>query len=511
MDMTEAIEKTVVKPEQFLMSKNNIKQILDSADMGIWRITLCDGQHPRMNASGKMLELLGLDKDCQTSEEEIYDAWHSRICPEALASVEKSVSVMSRGERDENTYAWNHPTLGVRYVRCGGIATKQEDGTTVLDGYHYDVTEQVQEQMEKNLVVNSLANAFVCLFYIDVKKDWYTSYLNNFPDATQYIPKNGKASEALEILVNSFCLPSEVEKAKEFFDLSTIDEHLHDKNSITAEFRGLRIEWAQVTLIVSDRYEDGTVRHLVATVKDISQRMKNELERLEELKENINANRSKTMMIQNMTHEIRTPLNAMFGFAQLLSMPEGCLSDAQKTEYFNYIFNSFNMLTMLIDDVLDISDAEHGNYRIVKSAVQVNGVCRNALQMAEMRLPAGVKMYFTSEVGDDYAIESDARRIQQLLLNYLTNACKHTRQGEIHLHVSLSENPGHLTFSVTDTGEGIPKDMRKDIFLRYKKANAGVQGSGIGLHICNVISSKLGGEIKLDESYETGARFLFIL
>lgn len=509
--MTEVIRHIETKPEQFLMSMFSIKQVLESAAMGIWSITLCEGQHPRMNASGKMLELLGMDRDIQTSEEEIYDTWHSRICPEALASVEASISVMLRGERDENTYAWNHPTLGVRYVRCGGVASKQEDGTTVIDGYHYDVTDQMLEQMEKNLVVNSLANVFVCLFYIDVRRDWYTSYLNNFPNATQYIPKTGKASKALRVLVNSLCLPSEKEKAKEFFELSTLDERLNDKNSISTKFQGELIDWVQVTFIVSDRNEDGTVRHIVATIKDITLRMKNEMERLEELKRNINANRSKTMMIQNMTHEIRTPLNAMFGFAQLLSMPEGCLSTEQKTEYFNYIFNSFNMLTMLIDDVLDISDAEHGNYRIVKSEFQVNGVCRNALQMAEMRLPAGVKMYFTSDLDDSYTIESDARRIQQLLLNYLTNACKHTRQGEIHLHVSVSENPGHLTFSVTDTGEGIPKDMRKDIFLRYKKANAGVQGSGIGLHICNIISSKLGGEIKLDESYDAGARFLFIL
>lgn len=509
--MTEVIRHIETKPEQFLMSKFSIKQVLESAAMGIWSITLSEGQHPRMNASGKMLELLGMDRDIQTSAEEIYDTWHSRICPEALASVEASISVMLRGERDENTYAWNHPTLGVRYVRCGGVASKQEDGTTVIDGYHYDVTDQMLEQMEKNLVVNSLANVFVCLFYIDVRRDWYTSYHNNFLNATQYIPKTGKASKALRVLVNSLCHPSEKEKAKEFFELSTLDERLNDKNSISAKFQGILIDWVQVTFIVSDRNEDGTVRHIVATIKDITLRMKNEMERLEELKRNINANRSKTMMIQNMTHEIRTPLNAMFGFAQLLSMPEGCLSTEQKTEYFNYIFNSFNMLTMLIDDVLDISDAEHGNYRIVKSEFQVNGVCRNALQMAEMRLPAGVKMYFTSDLDDSYTIESDARRIQQLLLNYLTNACKHTRQGEIHLHVSVSENPGHLTFSVTDTGEGIPKDMRKDIFLRYKKANAGVQGSGIGLHICNIISSKLGGEIKLDESYDAGARFLFIL
>ena len=509
--MTEAIEYTATQPEQFLMSKSSIKQVLESAAMGIWRITLCEGRHPRMNASGKMLELLGMDRDSQTSEEEIYDTWHSRICPEALASVEESLRVMLHGERDENTYAWNHPTLGVRYVRCGGVACKQEDGTIVIDGYHYDVTDQVQEQQEKNLVVNSLANVYACLFYIDVKRNWYTSYLNNFPNATKYIPKKGNVSKAIRVFINCLCLPSEKEKAKEFFDYSTLDERLRDKNSVSAQFQGVLIDWVQVTFIVSDRNEDGTIRHLVATIKDITLRMKNEMERLEELKQNINANRSKTMMIQNMTHEIRTPLNAMFGFAQLLSMPEGCISNEQKTEYFNYIFNSFNMLTMLIDDVLDISDAEHGNYRIVKNSFQVNGVCRNAMQMAEMRLPAGVKMYFTSDLGDDHTIDSDARRIQQLLLNYLTNACKHTHEGEIHLHVSVSENPGHLTFSVTDTGEGIPKNMRKDIFLRYKKGNAGVQGSGIGLHICNIIASKLGGEIKLDESYDTGARFLFIL
>lgn len=169
------------------------------------------------------------------------------------------------------------------------------------------------------------------------------------------------------------------------------------------------------------------------------------------------------------------------------------------------------MLSMLIDDVMDITDAEHGNYRIQKTRFEVNRVCRNALQMAETRLYDGVKMYFTTEVADDYTIESDDRRIQQLLVNILTNACKHTQKGEIRLHLSTTENPGHLTFSVTDTGEGIPENMRKDIFERYKKGNDSVQGSGIGLHICSTIAEKLDAVIKLDESYTDGARFLFIL
>ncbi|WP_337387160.1 sensor histidine kinase [Prevotella sp.] len=79
------------------------------------------------------------------------------------------------------------------------------------------------------------------------------------------------------------------------------------------------------------------------------------------------------------------------------------------------------------------------------------------------------------------------------------------------MHLSTTETPGRLTFSVTDTGDGIPVGQAKEIFKRYKKANNLVQGSGLGLHICCTIARKLGAEIKLDESYKDGARFLMIL
>lgn len=169
------------------------------------------------------------------------------------------------------------------------------------------------------------------------------------------------------------------------------------------------------------------------------------------------------------------------------------------------------MLSMLIDDVLDVADAEHGNYRVENGRFAVNEMCRNAMLMADMRRHANVNMYFTSDVADDYFIESDSRRIQQVLVNFLTNACKHTVQGEIHLHLSTTETPGRLTFSVTDTGTGIPPEMAKDIFERYKKLDDNVQGSGLGLHICSIIADRLGAEVKLDQTYTQGARFLFIL
>ena len=114
-------------------------------------------------------------------------------------------------------------------------------------------------------------------------------------------------------------------------------------------------------------------------------------------------------------------------------------------------------------------------------------------------------------VDDSYTILTDANRLQQVLINYLTNAEKHTDRGEIHLHCSLTENPGKLTFSVTDTGCGIPESEREHIFERFKKLDLFKQGTGLGLNICRIIAMRLNAEAKLDVNYHQGARFLFIL
>ncbi|MCR5139803.1 MAG: ATP-binding protein [Bacteroidaceae bacterium] len=101
--------------------------------------------------------------------------------------------------------------------------------------------------------------------------------------------------------------------------------------------------------------------------------------------------------------------------------------------------------------------------------------------------------------------------MQQVLTNFLTNACKHTSKGEIHLHLSLSENPGNVTFSVTDTGTGVPADQAEAIFERFTKLDSFKQGTGLGLAICRMIAEILHGEVKLDTTYTAGgARFVFI-
>lgn len=223
------------------------------------------------------------------------------------------------------------------------------------------------------------------------------------------------------------------------------------------------------------------------------------------------ADRMKTYFIQNMSHEIRTPLNAIVGFSQLLADPNMPLDDEEKTEFSSLVQHNSELLTTLVNDILDLSALQSGKYTMNLAPHYCNEMCRVVLSTVIHRKPEEVKLYYTSDVPDDFQIITDQQRLQQVLINFLTNAEKHTEEGEIHLHCSLTENPDKITFSVTDTGTGIPADKLDSVFERFKKLDEFKQGSGLGLNICRIIAERLNGEVKVDKNYSGGARFLFVL
>ena len=216
--------------------------------------------------------------------------------------------------------------------------------------------------------------------------------------------------------------------------------------------------------------------------------------------------------LQNMSHDIRTPMNAICGFSQILCNRQirEMLSEEEISEYGVIIQSNTDLLSTLVNDILDISDMESGKYRMNIGICNVNDVCRKAISTVKYRCPDGVNMYMTTDVDDAYTIESDTKRVEQVIMNYLTNAEKHTESGEIHVHVSLDENPGMVTFSVTDTGEGVLPENAERIFGRFEKFNTIKGGTGLGLPICRKIATQVGGEAKLDITHQgKGARFIF--
>ena len=226
----------------------------------------------------------------------------------------------------------------------------------------------------------------------------------------------------------------------------------------------------------------------------------------------IQADAAKTRFVQNMSHEVRTPLNAIVGFSQLLSLPDGSFSPEEKDEFAGHIINNTKMLTMLLDDILNTTAMDSGNYRIQYEEGECGFMGQAAISSAEHRLQPGVTMRYEQDFEGPFTFKTDPRRVQQILINLLTNSCKHTTEGEIVLKCSLSENPGEVSFSVTDTGSGVPADQAEKIFERFAKLNEFVQGTGLGLSICRDIAGRMGGRVYLDTTYKKGgARFVFVL
>jgi signal transduction histidine kinase len=221
------------------------------------------------------------------------------------------------------------------------------------------------------------------------------------------------------------------------------------------------------------------------------------------------ADRMKTVFVQNMSHEIRTPLNAIVGFSAVLTDPSFNLPQEERKDLGDRIAQNSDLLTTLINDILDLSNLESGKYMMELAPVAVNSIVSNAIDTVMYRKPADVNLHFDSDAADDFMINTDAMRVQQVIINFLTNAEKNTDHGEITLHCSVKEHPGFVTFSVEDTGIGVPPEEAEHIFERFAKLDNFKQGSGLGLSICSVISDRLGGHVFLDTTYKGGARFVF--
>lgn len=222
-------------------------------------------------------------------------------------------------------------------------------------------------------------------------------------------------------------------------------------------------------------------------------------------------NRMKTAFIQNMSHEIRTPLNSIVGFSQVITDPDMKISPEEAQDYSRLIQRNSEQLTTLVNNLLSLSDLESNEYAIHTNIYSCNEICRESISAVTYRKPENVRLYYTSEVSDDYLIYTDSQLVRRVLINLLTNSEKHTTEGEIHLHCSLTEFPSNITFSVIDTGCGIPADRIASIFKRFEKLDPFEQGTGLGLNICRIIAERLNGEVRLDTDCTQGTRFLFIL
>ena len=242
-----------------------------------------------------------------------------------------------------------------------------------------------------------------------------------------------------------------------------------------------------------------------------TKRLKDELEvseaALREAKDRAEeSNRLKSAFLANMSHEIRTPLNAIVGFSDVLSAGDTAIDDQRG--YFEIIKANSDLLLRLINDILDVSRLEADRVTLTLEKCDVVQVCTQVTASVTQARRSSNRIVFES-AADSLEIRTDIQRLQQVVINLLSNADKFTENGTITLKLEPDMRNRTALFSGSDTGCGIPPEKRKRVFERFEKLNEYAQGTGLGLSICKLIVEKWGGRIWIDSQYTRGARFVF--
>ena len=218
------------------------------------------------------------------------------------------------------------------------------------------------------------------------------------------------------------------------------------------------------------------------------------------------SSRLKSAFLANMSHEIRTPLNAIVGFSDVLSA--GGASEEEQRGYFEIIRTNSDLLLRLINDILDVSRLEADRVILSLESCNVVQICQQVVASVAQARRSTNQFLFECE-REVVEMRTDVQRLQQVVINLLSNADKFTKEGTITLKLELDTARNVAVFSVTDTGCGIPLDKQKRGFERFEKLNEYVHGTGLGLSICKLTVEKWGGEIWIDPAYTDGARFMF--
>lgn len=518
-------DKKDICENMHIMDYGDIEDTLYNAGIGIWSIELHDDSEPCMYADKTMNMLL--DIKIEDTPQYRYQEWSSRIDSDYLEQVMKSVDSMVKNGKSECTYAWHHPKLGKRYVRCGGVCDKNFKNGIKLKGYHRDVTDiQLKEEKHKRVlseqyaVIDAFSSIYSVVWAYDIKKN--TVRVINQDDAlfTPAEEAGYDAKKTIEIVIDR-CVAKEYQDImRKFYNLDRIALQLEKEKSISEEFVDTILGWCRITALPINRDNSGKVEQIIVGIQKIDEEKRKELESQTLLakayEEAKRANVAKTEFLARMSHDIRTPMNGILGMAKIAGK---CIDNKEKILYaLEKINDSGRQLEALINDVLDMSRLESGKTELTRERFDICSLMTNCYEsLSTMAAENDVVMVGVHFNVKHKKVVGSPLHIQRILLNILSNSVKYNKKNgttELWLdEVFMNKEKSMYCFTVKDTGVGMSEDYIKHIFEPFSRehtdAGTDYHGTGLGMAITKELVELMDGIIEVESTLGQGSAFKF--
>ncbi|HNW34290.1 MAG TPA: response regulator, partial [Candidatus Ozemobacteraceae bacterium] len=511
--------------KKLLELKNRFEQVADCANEMIWEVDTT-GMYTYISQSVK--DRLGYEPAEIVGKKHFYDL-HPEEGREAF---KEHVLEMTSGK--QNIRNFENPVVSqdgrTIWLITNALPVLDENGELMgYRGSDFDISQrkQAEEELHRNREAIKRQNAL------------FTALLNNIPVGVLLVEvpsgrplvANEKAFHLLGRGILSTPPGNAGAEVNNVYKQDTLTPYPPEEMPIRLGMRGER---SSVDDMVVER-PDGTQRLLevfgspvtddqgqilasLASFIDITVRKQAEAMLLKAKEAAEAATLAKSHFLANMSHEIRTPMNAILGFASLMQRTE--LSPKQ-ADYLNIVQASGKLLLEVINNILDVSKFESGHFALESIDFNLDFLCKEVLEICLPKIEGRpIEVYVKIDHAVPANLKGDPTRLQQVLVNLLSNATKFTRSGSIGIEVLTDKNDQTdgtvaLIIHVVDTGIGIPRDKRQIIFQPFTQVDESTirkfGGTGLGLSICNAIVKAYGGRIWVESEEGKGSDFIFTL
>ncbi|MDO4198496.1 MAG: response regulator [Erysipelotrichaceae bacterium] len=503
---------------------------------GVWVINFDEkGKMTTVEWSDGVREILG----GYTKEEfpdNDFNVWVNVVHPslrEIMKTAFDDVAALKNGpELSFAEYPMRLKSGEYHWFKAYGKVILREDGSVATYMGTYRDVQAEHEREERLKMVEAIGGIFNFCMYITLSDYTYEQLITNefVRSADPYL--NGNAFHDLVEVLKQTIDDEYKDVAREFYNPDTIQERLaarekenpNEQVLITQEIYSNTAErWYRLCFIGVDKDDKGNFIHVIFGASDITKDKLLEAEQkrvlADALKAAEHANTAKTVFLNNMSHDIRTPMNAIIGFT---SLAQNHLDDEEKTkDYLSKIALSSDHLLSLINEVLDMSRIESGKVRIEESEVHLPDILHDLRTIVQANVDAKqLHLYLDTQDVRDEDVYADKLRLNQVLLNIISNAIKFTKTGgNIYIRLiqraDAPEGYAKYEFHVKDTGIGMSKDFQKHIFEAFSREEtatvSGIQESGLGMSIAKNIVDMMGGTITVDSELGVGSEFTVTL